>query len=62
MGAAKLRKMTKIVVKNNQNNLKTRKLMLLDQETLEPFLKKVAQYLVRKKNAPKKMVELSDDE
>ena len=36
--------------------------MLLDQETLEPFLKKVAQYLVRKKNAPKNMVELSDDE
>ena len=36
--------------------------MLLHQETLEPFLKNVAQYLVRKKNTPKKMVELSDDE
>ena len=53
MGAAKLRKMIKAAVKkHNQNNVKTRKLMLLHQETLELFLKNMAQYLVRKQILP----------
>ena len=53
MGAAKLRKMIKTVVKkHNQNNVKTRKLMLLHQETLELFLKNMAQHLVRKQILP----------
>ena len=51
MEVAKLRKMIKTVVKKqNQNNVKTRK---LHQETVELFLKNVAQCLVQKQVLPK---------
>ena len=39
--------------KHNQNNVKTRKLMLVNQEASELFLKNMAQYLVRKQVLPK---------
>ena len=54
MGTAKLKIIKKTVVKkHSQNNVKTRKLMIFDQETLELFMKKVAQYLVQKQVLPK---------
>ena len=54
MGTAKLKIIKKTVVKkHSQNNVKTRKLMIFDQETLELFMKKVAQYLVQEQVLPK---------
>ena len=54
MGTAKLKIIKKTVVKkHSQNNVKTRKLMIFDQVTLELFMKKVAQYLVQKQVLPK---------